>query len=234
MKSITKLWSLLLVAFIVAACQPSEKSETAESEESLASETAEVAEESTKSSNFINPNLATAEDLTTAGLSVELIDQITENRPFLTMTDLDAVISTTMDSTQRANLYANFFVPFNLNTTPEDEFKLIPGVGNRMAHEFEEYRPYVSIAQFRKEIGKYVDETEVARFENYVFVPVELNTASKEEILAIPGVGDRMLHEFEEYRPYASMDQFRKEIGKYVDEKELARLERFVYLKETE
>ena len=74
-----------------------------------------------------------------------------------------------------------------------------------------------------------IDE-EVARLEQYVFVPVELNTASKEEILAIPGVGDRMLHEFEEYRPYESMDQFRKEIGKYVDDKELARLERYVYL----
>ena len=41
-----------------------------------------------------------------------------------------------------------------------------------------------------------------------------------------------MAHEFEEYRPYTSMEQFRKEIGKYVDEKELARLERLVYLKE--
>ncbi|MEM7660348.1 MAG: helix-hairpin-helix domain-containing protein, partial [Bacteroidota bacterium] len=129
-------------------------------------------------------------------------------------------------------LYAQLFVPFNLNTTAEDDFKMIPGVGDRMAHEFEEYRPYVSIQQFRREIGKYVEETEVARYENYVFVPVELNTASEADIKALPGVGDRMAHEFEEYRPYASMEQFRKEIGKYVDDKELARLERFVYLKE--
>ena len=101
-----------------------------------------------------------------------------------------------------------------------------------MDHEFEESRPYTSIKQFRKEIGKYVDEAEVARYENYVFVPVELNTASEEDIKALPGVGDRMAHEFEEYRPYTSMEQFRREIGKYVDDKELARLERFVYLNE--
>ena len=100
-----------------------------------------------------------------------------------------------------------------------------------MAHEFEEYRPYTSVAQFRKEIGKYVDEAQVEYYLNYVFVPVELNTASKEDIKALPGVGDRMTHEFEEYRPYTSMEQFRKEIGKYVDDKELARLERLVYLK---
>jgi len=45
---------------------------------------------------------------------------------------------------------------------------LIPGVGGRMAHEFEEYRPYSNIEQFRREIGKYVDEAEVARLEQYV------------------------------------------------------------------
>ena len=99
-----------------------------------------------------------------------------------------------------------------------------------MAHEFEEYRPYLKPEQFRKEIGKYVDDNEVARLEQYVFVPVELNTASEEDILALPGVGERMAHEFEEYRPYTSMEQFRKEIGKYVDDKELARLERLVYI----
>ena len=37
-----------------------------------------------------------------------------------------------------------------------------------MAHEFEEYRPYTSMEQFRREIGKYVNEDEVARLERYV------------------------------------------------------------------
>ena len=39
-----------------------------------------------------------------------------------------------------------------------------------------------------------------------------------------------MAHEFEEYRPYTDLDQFRQEIGKYVDENEVARLERYVTL----
>ena len=42
-----------------------------------------------------------------------------------------------------------------------------------------------------------------------------------------------MLHEFMEYRPYESMEQFRREIGKYVDDEELARLERYVTLSGT-
>jgi hypothetical protein len=39
-----------------------------------------------------------------------------------------------------------------------------------MRHEFEEYRPWKSIEQFRREIGKYVDKDEVARLEKYVSI----------------------------------------------------------------
>src|SRR4030095_7563202 len=51
----------------------------------------------------------------------------------------------------------------NLNTASQaDLLRTIPNFGNRMVHEFEEYRPYKSIFQFRKEIGKYVDQAQVA------------------------------------------------------------------------
>ena len=99
-----------------------------------------------------------------------------------------------------------------------------------MVHEFEEYRPYASIEQFQREIGKYVDDEEVARYEQYVFVPLGLNSASSEALATIPGMSSKMVHEFEEYRPYSSIEQFRREIGKYVDENEVARLERYVYV----
>ena len=130
----------------------------------------------------------------------------------------------------RSELYGAVFRPLNLNTASEAEIMLIPGMSGRMAHEFEEYRPYSDIEQFRREIGKYVDDEEVARLERYVFVPVNLNTASEAEIMAIPGMSKRMAHEFEEYRPYVDIEQFRREIGKYVDEDEVARLESYVTL----
>jgi DNA uptake protein ComE-like DNA-binding protein len=60
---------------------------------------------------------------------------------------------------------------------------------------------------------------------------IDLNTATDAEILAIPGMGPRMLREFKEYRPYTSMEQFRREIGKYVSKDEVARLEQYVYIK---
>ena len=176
----------------------------------------------------LNANLATESDLVALGLSEEVVQKLLAARPFLSIADFNSIIE--LENTEE--LFKKIFVPFNLNTTEEKDFKMIPGVGDKMAHEFEEYRPYTSILQFKREIGKYVDEQEVARYLDYVFVPVELNTSSEEDIKALPGIGKKMTHEFLEYRPYKNLAQFRKEIGKYVDEKELNRLERFVYLEE--
>ena len=97
-----------------------------------------------------------------------------------------------------------------------------------MLREFKEYRPYENIERFRREIGKYVDDTELDRLTGYVFVPVNLNTATDADILTIPGVGNRMLREFKEYRPYESLAKFHREIAKYVNDTELARLEQYV------
>jgi DNA uptake protein ComE-like DNA-binding protein len=188
---------------------------------------------------------------------------------------------------------------FNLNSANNDQFATIPGVGDRMLDEFNEYKPYSSILQFRKEIGKYVDDSVVAAYEAYLFVPVDpntadsdtlqqlpgvssdiadqllsavpyaddaafvaalgslvsadfaalasqylsltasatatwlkfnLNTASDDQFLTIPGVGDKMLGEFNEYKPYTSIEQFRQEIGKYVDDSQVAAWERYVYV----
>ena len=176
----------------------------------------------------LNANLATESDLVALGLSEEVVQKLLAARPFLSMADFNSII----ESENTEELFKKIFVPFNLNTTEEKDFKMIPGVGDKMAHEFEEYRPYTSILQFKREIGKYVDKQEVARYLDYVFVPVELNTSSEDDIIALPGIGKKMTHEFLEYRPYKNLAQFRKEIGKYVDDKELSRLERFVYLKD--
>src|SRR4051812_6137749 len=60
---------------------------------------------------------------------------------------------------------------------------------------------------------------------------ININTATDAQILAIPGMGPRMLREFKEYRPYTSIEQFRREIGKYVDKAEVARLEQYITIK---
>lgn len=181
---------------------------------------------------LLNPNLASEEELLSVPyLEAEAVEAILEGRPFLDALALNEVLTEHVAAENLVEVYRALWVPLNLNATDEAAVRLIPGVGNRMTHEFEEYRPYVALAQFRREIGKYVDDTELARLEQYVFVPIDLNSASAEDILTIPGMGPRMLHEFEEYRPYVSIAQFRREIGKYVDDEELARLERYVVVR---
>ena len=184
-----------------------------------------------RSEGLVNPDLANEKELLSLPhMNATLVKDIMERRPFLKMSDLNSLLAPSLRKEQLAELYGKMFVQINLNTATQEEILLIPGVGKRMLHEYEEYRPYKTLAQFRKEIGKYVDQKELARLEQYVFVPINLNTASEEDILSIPGMGKRMLREFKEYRPYKNIEQFRKEIGKYVDKKEVARLERYVTL----
>ncbi len=219
------MWVPLIVG--LAGCAGSGTEEEREEPQNRS----QVEEQGGGGSGMVNPNRAgQAEFLALPHLDSALVEGILERRPFLSMKELNAFLSESLGEEQLAELYVQLFVPMNLNRAAEEDFLLVPGVGPRLAHEFEEYRPYQAMEQFRREIGKYVDEEEVARLEQYVFVPINLNTASDEEILTIPGVGSRLLHEFKEYRPYDSIEQFRREIGKYVSEEEVSRLERYVTL----
>ena len=183
---------------------------------------------------IIDPNVATEAQLTALpGMTPAGVQVIMQGRPFLSIVTLDSALSAaSFTRPQLTALYGHLFIHVNLNISARAEILLIPGAGNRMAREFDEYKPYTGgLPHWRREIGKYVDTTEVARLEQYVFVPVNLNTASDEDILSIPGAGRRMVREFKEYRPWTSFEQFRREIGKYVSKEEVARLEQYVTIK---
>ena len=180
----------------------------------------------------LNPNLATEEELMALkGMTPAIVKSISEARPISSNLTTEKIIGRYLSLEARNNLRSKLFLPVNLNTVSDEELGLIPGISRKMKHEFEEYRPYISISQFRREIGKYVDNNEVVRFEQYVFVPMDLNAASSNAFMSIPGISRKMVHEFEEYRPYNSIQEFRREIGKYVDDEEVSRLERYVFIK---
>lgn len=163
------------------------------------------------------------------GMTPALAKNLVAKRPFLSITALDPLLSGAgLTREQITALYGRIFIHVNLNSASREEILLIPGVGNRMLREFLEYRPYAALAVFHREIDKYVDDAELARLEQYVFVPLDLNNASDADLLTIPGLGNRMLREFKEYRPYDGIERFRREIGKYVSKEEVARLERYV------
>lgn len=185
-----------------------------------------------KSLGVVDANSVSEADLVKLpGLTPAIAKALVAARPFDSITALNTfLLGQTLTQEQANALYRHMFVHVNLNTATAAEIMLIPGAGKRMAHEFEEYRPWRSYAQFQKEIGKYVDQNEVARLAQYTFIPLNLNTATEADFMTIPGVGKRMAHEFEEYRPWKTQAQFEKEIGKYVDAREVKRLWRFVYI----
>lgn len=183
-----------------------------------------------KSQGVIDPNTAAEAALQAVPhLTAPRVTALLARRPFLSQTELDTWLGEQgLTPEQRREAYAKVFIAVNLNSAPREEILMIPGSGPRVVREFLEYRPYRALAQFTREMGKYWDATEVARLEQYVFVPVNLNTATDEQMMTIPGVGARMVREFKEYRPWTSAEQFRREIGKYVTAREVARLERYV------
>ena len=183
---------------------------------------------------LVDPNVATEADLLAVpNMTAPVVKELMAKRPFMNIVELNTWLLTQGLTQEKLNeAYMKMFIHVNLNLSPREEIMLIPRAGRRMAREFDEYKPYNGgYAQFRREIGKYVNEQEVAHLEQYTFIPMDLNTASDSALLTIPNLGARMLREFKEYRPYPNVEKFRREIGKYVNEKEVARLERYVFVK---
>jgi len=119
---------------------------------------------------MLDPNSATKEQLVAVpGMTAAAADALIAGRPYQDMLAVDKALSS-LGADARKQVYAKVWKPIDLNTAKGEEILLIPGVGKRMQHEFEEYRPYKSIETFRREIGKYVDKAEVARLEQYVTI----------------------------------------------------------------
>ena len=111
----------------------------------------------------------------------------------------------------------------DLNTVTEEQLlATIPNFGERMVDEFLEYRPYASIQQFRKEIGKYVDAAQVAEYEKYVYVPVNVNDADEATLQQIPGVDATAATALVAGRPFADNQAFLAKLAEVAPQSDAA------------
>ncbi|MDG5746666.1 hypothetical protein P8Q88_00585 [Qipengyuania sp. XHP0207] len=153
--------------FALSACS-GETEEVVTTDDTATGAEAETVE-ATETAGVIDAGTATAEQLAGIdGISQELAAAIVAGQPYADVTAFNAVLMETLSEDEAAAVRERVFVPVNLNEATEEQIRLIPGMTDKMVHEFEEYRPYEDMAEFDREIGKYVDETEVARFRNYV------------------------------------------------------------------
>jgi DNA uptake protein ComE-like DNA-binding protein len=117
------------------------------------------------------------------------------------------------------------------NSAPEKDLLGMPHMTPAIVKGLIDKRPFASITDLNAYLlsQKLTPEQAMAFYEK-AFVHINLNTATPEEILLVPGAGKRMVREFAEYRPWKSYAQFDKEIGKYVGAEKTAQLAQYTFI----
>jgi DNA uptake protein ComE-like DNA-binding protein len=117
------------------------------------------------------------------------------------------------------------------NSAGEADLASLPGMTPAIAKGLLEHRPFKSIVDFNKYlVDAKLSPDQAKEVYRRAFVPINLNTGTREEFMLIPGVGSRMAAEFAEYRPWKTWAQFDKEIGKYVGQQETDRFKQYVFI----
>jgi DNA uptake protein ComE-like DNA-binding protein len=117
------------------------------------------------------------------------------------------------------------------NTATETELQTLPAMTPAIVKGMIERRPFKSMLELNRFLLEQKVTPEQAReFYRKAFVPINLNTGTRDEFMLIPGVGSRMSGEFMEYRPWKTWAQFDKEIGKYVGQVETDRFKPYVFI----
>ena len=186
---------------------------------------------------LVEPNIAQdAALLGLPGVNQATVDAIKQARPILSVTALDSLLTARgLSATQRRDLYGRMFVHVDINRGSRAELLLIPGVSAETAGAIVAGRPWRTFEQFASTLGRTLPAAEVTRIEQYLFIPIDLNTWTDPimDSFASIGVGtSRWKREFAEYRPWTSMAQFDREISKYLrgNPTELDRLRRYVII----
>jgi DNA uptake protein ComE-like DNA-binding protein len=186
---------------------------------------------------LVEPNVAA--DTTLAklpGLNAAAIEALKSANPLLSIVTVDSILALKgLTKAQRTALYGKMFVHVDVNRGSDAEFSLIPGLDAPKVAAIKAGRPWKTFEQFQTSFGKATSAAEATRVEQYLFIPIELNTFTPAimDTFASIGVGTaRWKREFNEYRPWTSMAQFEREIGKYLrgNPSELKRLERYVII----
>lgn len=105
----------------------------------------------------------------------------------------------------------------DINTMNESDLGVLPNLTPAIGKALVAKRPFLSITDLHAFLlGQGLTAEQAMAVYPKAFVHINLNTATPEEIILVPGAGRRMVREFPEYRPWKTWAQFDKEIGKYV------------------
>jgi DNA uptake protein ComE-like DNA-binding protein len=119
----------------------------------------------------------------------------------------------------------------DVNTTAEKDLATMPNMTAAIAKVLVAQRPFNSVLDLHKLLlSQGLTAEQAMAFYGKAFVHINLNTATAEEIMLVPGAGRRMAREFDEYRPWKTYARFDKEIGKYVGPEATAKLAQYTFI----
>ena len=117
------------------------------------------------------------------------------------------------------------------NTAAEADLAGFPNMTPAIAKALVAKRPFASPVELNAFLlSQGLTAEQAMAFYAKAFVHINLNTATSEEILLVPGAGRRMTREFAEYRPWKTWAQFDREIGKYVGPEATAKLAQYTFI----
>ena len=91
----------------------------------------------------------------------------------------------------------------DVNTVAEAELAKMPHMTPAIAKALVAKRPFMSATELNAFLlSQGLTAEQAMEFYGKAFVHINLNTATSEEIMLVPGAGKRMAREFAEYRPY--------------------------------
>ena len=186
---------------------------------------------------LVEPNVAADSTmLKLPGMNAAVVEAVKSAKPVLSVVTLDSILGAKgLTKAQRTDLYGKMFVHVDVNRGTDAELLLIPGVDATRLQAIKAGRPWKNFQDFQTAVGKATSPAEASRIEQYVFIPIELNSFTNEIMDTFAGIGvgtNRWKREFAEYRPWTSQAQFEREIGKYVrgNPTEVKRLWRYVII----
>lgn len=119
----------------------------------------------------------------------------------------------------------------DVNLAAEKDLASFPNMTPAIARALVAKRPFTSPTALNAFLlAQGLTAEQAMAFYAKAFVHINLNTATSEEILLVPGAGRRMTREFAEYRPWKTWAQFDREIGKYVGPAATAQLAQYTFI----
>lgn len=140
--------------------------------------------------------------------------------------------ATSTASSQAADLIASNLPLVDPNTADAELLGEIKGLDSAAVEAIIAARPFNTPGELHAAIGSLLGEDTLKNVYRVMFVKIGLNSATDADMRLIPSslTPAKLAHEIEEYRPYESIDQFQREMSKYVSAEEVQNLTRYVTL----